>query len=67
MITSQKVAKNIERFFFVLPSYLICSQIWLNYFLDYPHFGYIAKILTRNPSAPQTNLKQEGYLGGTFG
>jgi hypothetical protein len=26
---------------FFLPSYLLCSQIWLNYFLDDYHFGYI--------------------------
>jgi len=26
-------------------SYLICSQIWLNYFVNDHHFGYIAKSL----------------------
>ncbi len=30
---------------FFLPSYLLCSQIWLNYFLDDYHFGYITKSL----------------------
>ncbi len=49
----QKVAKEYRRilfffFFLVLPSYLVCSQIWLNYFLDDCHFGYITKILKRN-------------------
>jgi hypothetical protein len=41
----QEVAKNIEgsRFFFFLISYLGYSKIWLNYFLDDCHFGYITK------------------------
>jgi hypothetical protein len=40
----KKVAKNIKGFcFFSLYSYLLCSQIWLNYFLDDCHFGYITK------------------------
>jgi len=42
----QKVAKNIEGFsffFFALPSYLLCSQIWVNYFLDDRHFGNLTK------------------------
>jgi hypothetical protein len=39
----QKVAKNIEGgiLFFSLLSYLGCSQIWLNCFMDDCHFGYI--------------------------
>ncbi len=45
----QKVAKNIEGFLFYfflkLPSYLLCSQIFLNYFLDDCHFGYVTKSL----------------------
>jgi hypothetical protein len=53
----QKVAKNIEGFFFFffsffppLPSYVVCNQIWLNYFLDDRQFGYYHnKILKRNP------------------
>jgi hypothetical protein len=35
---------------FFLHSYLVLSQIWLNYFLDDRHFGYITKSLKRNPS-----------------
>jgi hypothetical protein len=31
--------------FFFLTSYLLCSQIWQNYFLDDRHFGYITKSL----------------------
>jgi hypothetical protein len=30
---------------FFLLSYILCSQIWLNYFLDSCHFGYITKSL----------------------
>ncbi len=43
----QKVAKNIEGFCFLFkkPSYLLCSQILLNYFVDDHHFGYITKSL----------------------
>jgi hypothetical protein len=33
--------------FFFLPSYLLCSQIWLNYLLDDHHFGYITKSLKK--------------------
>jgi hypothetical protein len=35
-------------FFFSLLSYLVCSQIWLNYFVNDHHFDYITKILKRN-------------------
>ncbi len=35
---------------FFLLSYLVRSQIWLNYFLDDRHFGYITKIIKRDPS-----------------
>jgi hypothetical protein len=31
--------------FFFLLSYLVRSQIWLNYFLDDRHFAYITKSL----------------------
>jgi hypothetical protein len=42
----QRVPKNIKRFcYFGLSSYLLCNQIWLNYFLDDRHFGYITKSL----------------------
>jgi hypothetical protein len=42
----QKVAKNIKGIlFFSLLSYLLCNQIWLNYFLDDCHFGYITNSL----------------------
>jgi len=30
--------------------YLLCSQMWLNYLLNDCHFGYIKKILKRNPA-----------------
>ncbi len=42
----QKVAKNIERFCFLstfTPDKIFDSKIWLNYFLDDYHFGYITK------------------------
>jgi len=35
-------------FFFSLLSYLVCSQIWLNYFVNDHHFDYITKILKKN-------------------
>jgi hypothetical protein len=41
----QKVAKNMERFFFFLFSYLVRSQIWLNDFLDDYHLGCFTKSL----------------------
>ncbi len=44
----QKVAKNIKGVCSPPPppaSYLFCSQIWLNYFLDDSHFGYITETL----------------------
>jgi hypothetical protein len=45
----QYVAKILERFCFSLLSHLICSQIWLNYFVNDHNFGNIHKILKRNP------------------
>jgi len=39
-----RVAKNIERFWFFLLSYLVCSQIWLNHLMDDCHFSYITKL-----------------------
>ncbi len=41
----QKVTKNIKGFYFFLPSYLLHSQIWLNFFLDDRHFANITKSL----------------------
>jgi hypothetical protein len=32
-------------FFFFELSYLVCNQIWLNYFVDDCHFDYIIKSL----------------------
>jgi hypothetical protein len=56
----QRVAKDIEGFcFFFLPSYILCSQIWLNYFLDDRYFGdYITK------SLKETLLQPWGMLWG---
>jgi hypothetical protein len=34
--------------FFFLLSYRVCSQIWLNYFMNDQHFGYITKSLKGN-------------------
>jgi hypothetical protein len=46
----QYVAKNTKGFGFFVLRYVICSQIWLKYVLDYHHFDYIDhKILKRNP------------------
>jgi len=39
----------MDSFFFFLLSYLVCSQIWLNYFLNDCHFDY-NKILKINPA-----------------
>jgi hypothetical protein len=46
----QKVAKNIEGgiMFLSLLSYLGCSQIWLNCFMDDCHFGYITNLSLKN-------------------
>jgi hypothetical protein len=30
-----------------LLSYLLCSQIWLNYFVNDDHFGYVTKSLKK--------------------
>ncbi len=35
-------------------TYLLYSQIWLNYFLDDPHSGYVTKSLKETPA--QTHL-----------
>ncbi len=54
MISSSMQPKNIEQFFFLflflffLLSYLACSQIWLNYFVNDQHFGYMTKSLKGN-------------------
>ncbi len=36
-------SQNIEQFYFLLLSYLVYYQIWLNYFENDRHFGYITK------------------------
>ncbi len=41
---------------FFLPSYLLCSQIWLSFFLNDHHFGYIIKSLKRKPVLETTQL-----------
>jgi hypothetical protein len=41
---SSKEHRRILYIVFLL-SYLLCSQIWLNYFLDDHHFDYITKSL----------------------
>jgi hypothetical protein len=41
---SSQEYRRILYFTFLL-SYLVYSQIWLNYFLDDHHFGYITKSL----------------------
>jgi hypothetical protein len=40
-------SQNIEQFYFLLLSYLVCYQMWLNYFENDRHFGY-HKILKRS-------------------
>ncbi len=40
-------SQNTEQFYFLLLSYLVCYQIWLNYFENDHHFGY-HKILKRS-------------------
>jgi hypothetical protein len=44
MISSRLIV-NIEQFYFLLLSYLVRYQIWLNYFENNCHFGYITKSL----------------------
>jgi hypothetical protein len=44
----QYVAKKYRMILFFLLSYLVYSQIWLNYFLNYCHHLH-QKILKRNP------------------
>ncbi len=41
----QYVDRNIKGFFFFLLSYLVCSQIWLNHFVNDGHFGCITNSL----------------------
>jgi hypothetical protein len=38
-------SQEYRRIFFPLLPYLVCSQIWLNYFLNDCHFDYITKSL----------------------
>jgi hypothetical protein len=40
----QGIFVEIFSFFFFF-KYLVCNQIWLNYFLNDHHFGYITKSL----------------------
>jgi len=47
-VNFQKVTNNIERFCFLstfTSNKFFYSKIWLNYFLDDYHFGYITKSL----------------------
>jgi hypothetical protein len=44
MISSRLIV-NIEQFYFLLLSYLVRYQIWLNYFENNCHFGNITKSL----------------------
>ncbi len=49
----KKVTKNIN-FIFSLLSYVLCSQIWFNYFMDDHHFEYTAIFLKRTLDLPPT-------------
>jgi len=54
-----QVANNIEASCFFLKrfSYLVCSQIWVNYFLDYHQFWIHHKILLKDPAWSMQSLK----------
>jgi hypothetical protein len=43
---SSEVTKTYGRMFLKFAEYLSWSQIWLNFPMDYQHFGYITKIGT---------------------
>ncbi len=45
IISSRRWPKNTEWFFLNKKLYRVCSQIWLNYFLDDCHFVSITKSL----------------------
>ncbi len=48
---------NIEGFCFSLLSYLVCNQIWLNYFMnDRLDFGYITKSLKETLTRPDQQM-----------
>jgi len=49
--------------YFGLPSYLICSQIWLNYFLDDCHFGYVTKSLKETLHSLRCHTSKIIHLG----
>ncbi len=56
---SSRLMVNIEQFYFLLLSYLVSYQIWLNYFENNCHFGYITKSLKApgfKPSGVQVKL-----------
>ncbi len=56
----QQVAKNTKGFFFKKKlSYLVYSQIWLNYFPDDWYFNYIAKSLKQTLLATLKNWKKK--------
>ncbi len=47
IIKFQQEAKNVGTSVFFLLSYLVCSQIWLNYFVNDDHFDYVTKSLKK--------------------
>ncbi len=59
MITSSNPQDN-KGFFFFLLSYLTCSQIWQNYFLDDRHFDY----MTKSSKKPCFKLSEAANRGG---
>ncbi len=61
-----QVANNIEAscFFKKRLSYLVCSQIWLNYFLDYHQFQIHHKILNFKKDPAWEYAKSESFYCG---
>ncbi len=49
------VAKHTKGSSHVLLSYLVCSQIWLNFLLDNRHFHYIAKLKFKKKTLPKNS------------
>ncbi len=62
MITSSRnpTIQKDSGFFLILC--VICSQIWLNYFLDYSHFACTKKIVKRNTGPWQCKLVSDQTL-----
>ncbi len=70
IISFSRQPKMQKAFCSFLLSYLVCSPIWLNYFLDDHHFDYITKscYLHNNHLQPPTTsvLYLPTYIGSSY-